>query len=57
MTADIAATVSTGLAMLAGEPLPGDNTGPRLRQYVDDLGRVRPVYWVTALQTVVVVDS
>lgn len=27
----------------------------RLRQYVDDVERVRLVYWVTALQTVVVV--
>jgi hypothetical protein len=24
----------------AGEPLPGDSTGPRLRQYVDDVERV-----------------
>ncbi|TXR91753.1 hypothetical protein EAO73_35820 [Streptomyces sp. col6] len=39
----------------AGEPLPGDNSGPRLRQYVDDVERVRLVYWVTALRTVVVV--
>ncbi|MFD7749661.1 hypothetical protein ACFV2V_26820 [Streptomyces sp. NPDC059698] len=39
----------------AGEPLPGNTTGPRLRQYVDDVERVRLVYWVTALKTVVVV--
>lgn len=39
----------------AGELLPGDNIGPRLRQYVDDVERVRLVYWVTALKTVVVV--
>jgi hypothetical protein len=39
----------------AGEPLPGDSTGPRLRQYVDDVERVRLLYWVTALKTVVVV--
>ncbi|MFC7220878.1 hypothetical protein ACFQLX_22355 [Streptomyces polyrhachis] len=39
----------------AGEPLPGDSRGPRLRQYVDDVERVRLVYWVTALKTVVVV--
>ncbi|MFD4341733.1 hypothetical protein ACFWPP_31685 [Streptomyces anulatus] len=38
-----------------GELLPGDSTGPRLRQYVDDVERVRLVYWVTALKTVVVV--
>ncbi|MFE9016697.1 hypothetical protein [Streptomyces cyaneofuscatus] len=31
----------------AGELLPGDNTGPQLRQYVDDVERVRLVYWVT----------
>ncbi|MEV5242920.1 hypothetical protein AB0K89_27985 [Streptomyces cinnamoneus] len=37
----------------AGEPLPGDSSGPRLRQYVDDVERVRLVYWVTALKTVV----
>ncbi|MET9127793.1 hypothetical protein [Streptomyces sp. NPDC004528] len=28
----------------AGEPLPGDSTGPRLRQYVDDVERVRLLY-------------
>ncbi|MYW08542.1 hypothetical protein GT034_09310 [Streptomyces sp. SID2563] len=39
----------------AGEPFPGDSSGPRLRQYVDDVERVRLVYWVTALRTVVVV--
>ncbi|MGW3160771.1 hypothetical protein [Streptomyces sp. NPDC001089] len=39
----------------AGEPLPGDSTGPRLCQYVDDVERVRLLYWVTALKTVVVV--
>ncbi|MHA4820437.1 hypothetical protein ACXZ65_39520 [Streptomyces aculeolatus] len=38
-----------------GEPLPGDSTGPQLRQYVDDVERVRLLYWVTALKTVVVV--
>ncbi|MCX4444857.1 hypothetical protein [Streptomyces sp. NBC_01789] len=37
----------------AGEPLPGDSTGPQLRSYVDDVERVRLVYWVTALRTVV----
>lgn len=39
----------------AGELLPGNGTGPRLRQYVDEVERVRLVYWVTALKTVVVV--
>ncbi|MFF9654114.1 hypothetical protein [Streptomyces sp. NPDC014622] len=39
----------------AGEPLPGNSTDPRLRQYVDDVERVRLLYWVTALKTVVVV--
>ncbi|MEV6535865.1 hypothetical protein ACGFWD_40790 [Streptomyces sp. NPDC048448] len=39
----------------AGEPLPGDSTGPQLRQYVDDVERVRLLYWVTALKTVVVI--
>ncbi|TXS52764.1 hypothetical protein [Streptomyces sp. t39] len=39
----------------AGEPLPGDSTGPQLRQYTDDVEHVRLVYWVTALRTVVVV--
>ncbi|MHA4819484.1 hypothetical protein ACXZ65_34605 [Streptomyces aculeolatus] len=38
-----------------GEPLPGNSTGPQLRQYVDDVERVRLLYWVTALKTVVVV--
>ncbi|MFK0222992.1 hypothetical protein ACIQWN_33005 [Streptomyces vinaceus] len=37
-----------------GEALPGDTAGPLLRQYTDDLGRVRLLYWVTALRTVVV---
>lgn len=39
----------------AGDLLPGASTGPRLRSYVDDVERVRLVYWVTALKTVVVV--
>ncbi|MDG9687805.1 hypothetical protein QC334_34620 [Streptomyces sp. DH18] len=39
----------------AGDPIPGDSTGPRLRQYVDDVERVRLLYWVSALGTVVVV--
>ncbi|MFJ7062593.1 hypothetical protein ACIQVA_33685 [Streptomyces microflavus] len=38
-----------------GELLPGHSTGPQLRQYVDDVERVRLVYWVTALKTMVVV--
>ncbi|MFJ8143119.1 hypothetical protein [Streptomyces sp. NPDC096013] len=38
-----------------GEPIPGDASGPQLRQYTDDLERVRLLYWVTALRTVVVV--
>ncbi|MFE5197923.1 hypothetical protein ACFQ93_30000 [Streptomyces sp. NPDC056601] len=38
-----------------GEPIPGDTSGPRLRQYTDDVERVRLLYWVTALRTVVVV--
>ncbi|MEV1048721.1 sigma factor-like helix-turn-helix DNA-binding protein [Streptomyces sp. NPDC049916] len=37
------------------ELLPGNSTGPQLRQYVDDVERVRLVYWVTALETIVVV--
>ncbi|WP_432171227.1 hypothetical protein [Streptomyces sp. 1222.5] len=39
----------------AGEPLPGDSSGRQVRQYVDDVERVRLVYWVTAMKTVVVV--
>ncbi|MFB6578524.1 hypothetical protein ACFQ9Q_39340 [Streptomyces virginiae] len=38
-----------------GEPIPGDTTGPQLRQYADDLEAVRVLYFVTALRTVVVV--
>ncbi|MFE4055613.1 hypothetical protein ACFXP3_04755 [Streptomyces sp. NPDC059096] len=38
-----------------GEPLPGDAAGPQLRAYTDDVERVRILYWVTALKTVVVV--
>ncbi|MFI2764817.1 hypothetical protein ACH5A3_39310 [Streptomyces echinatus] len=39
----------------AGEPLPGDSSGPALRQYTDDVEAVRVLYFVTALRTVVVV--
>ncbi|MBK3603298.1 MULTISPECIES: hypothetical protein [unclassified Streptomyces] len=38
-----------------GEALPGDSAGPQLRQYTDDVERVRLLYWVSALRTVVVV--
>ncbi|MFD7996826.1 hypothetical protein [Streptomyces mexicanus] len=38
-----------------GEPIPGDTTGPQLRQYTDDVEQVRILYFVTALRTVVVV--
>ncbi|MYW18142.1 hypothetical protein GT039_21780, partial [Streptomyces sp. SID2955] len=39
----------------AGEPLPGDSSGPSLRQYTDEVETVRVLYFVTALRTVVVV--
>ncbi|TXS33614.1 hypothetical protein EAO71_02645 [Streptomyces sp. ms191] len=39
----------------AGEPIPGDTTGPQLRQYADEVEQVRVLYFVTALRTVVVV--
>ncbi|WP_327187391.1 hypothetical protein [Streptomyces sp. NBC_01334] len=38
-----------------GDAIPGDTTGPRLRQYTDELEAVRILYFVTALRTVVVV--
>ncbi|MFC9646727.1 hypothetical protein ACFTZF_51375 [Streptomyces mirabilis] len=38
-----------------GEPIPGDTTRPELRQYADEIERVRLLYFVTALRTVVVV--
>ncbi|GGQ88541.1 hypothetical protein GCM10010250_69330 [Streptomyces althioticus] len=38
-----------------GEPIPGDTVGPRLREYADEVERVRLLYWVTAFRTVVVV--
>ncbi|WP_331756554.1 hypothetical protein [Streptomyces sp. NBC_01568] len=38
-----------------GDPIPGDTTGPMLRQYADELEAVRVLYFVTALRTVVVV--
>jgi hypothetical protein len=38
----------------AGEPIPGDTAGPQLRQYTDEVERVRLLYWVTALRTVVI---
>ncbi|WP_331738242.1 hypothetical protein [Streptomyces sp. NBC_01276] len=39
----------------AGEPIPADSAGPRLRQYADELEGVRVLYFVTALRTIVVV--
>jgi hypothetical protein len=41
----------------AGEPLSGESTSLRLRQYVDDVERVRLPYWVSALRTVVISGS
>ncbi|WP_316784939.1 hypothetical protein [Streptomyces sasae] len=38
-----------------GGPIPGDTTGPRMRQYTDDIEQVRVLYFVTALRTVVVI--
>ncbi|EHM30885.1 hypothetical protein ACFWEH_22920 [Streptomyces anulatus] len=38
-----------------GEPIPGNADGPLLREYTDDVERVRLVYWISALRTVVVV--
>ncbi|MGZ2362289.1 hypothetical protein LRE75_37455 [Streptomyces sp. 372A] len=38
-----------------GEPIPGSAAGPQLREYADEVERVRLLYWVTALKTVVVV--
>jgi hypothetical protein len=38
-----------------GEPIPGSAAGPQLREYADEAERVRLLYWVTALKTVVVV--
>ncbi|MET8481814.1 hypothetical protein ABZV68_32260 [Streptomyces clavifer] len=38
-----------------GEPIPGETTGPQLLQYADEVERVRVLYFVTALRTVVVV--
>ncbi|CAL9668545.1 hypothetical protein [Streptomyces sp. enrichment culture] len=38
-----------------GEPIPGDIAGPQLRVYADQVERVRLLYWVTPLRTVVVI--
>ncbi|MEU2509719.1 hypothetical protein ABZ621_34150 [Streptomyces sp. NPDC007863] len=38
-----------------GEPIPGGTGGPQLLQYADEVERVRLLYFVTALKTVVVV--
>ncbi|MFD9444212.1 hypothetical protein ACFWBR_38010 [Streptomyces sp. NPDC060006] len=38
-----------------GDPIPGNTTGPQLRQYTDEVEAVRVLYFVTALRTVVVV--
>ncbi|MFD4022228.1 hypothetical protein ACFWRV_01735 [Streptomyces sp. NPDC058576] len=34
---------------------PGDTAGLLLHEYTDDVERVRVVYWISALRTVVVV--
>ncbi|WP_438490797.1 hypothetical protein [Streptomyces sp. S186] len=49
------ALVVLSVAPDAGEPIPGDTTGPQLRQYTDEVESVRVLYFVTALRTVVVV--
>ncbi|MFE1271334.1 hypothetical protein [Streptomyces sp. NPDC058758] len=38
-----------------GVPIPGSAAGPHLREYADEVERMRLLYWVTALRTVVVV--
>ncbi|MFD9807686.1 hypothetical protein ACFWZZ_10485 [[Kitasatospora] papulosa] len=38
-----------------GEPIPGTAAGPQLREYADDVERVRILYWISVLKTVVVV--
>lgn len=38
-----------------GEPIPATAAGPRLREFTDDVERVRLLYWTSALGTVVVV--
>lgn len=38
-----------------GEPLPADSIAPQLCQYTDEIERVRLLYWVTALRTIIVV--
>ncbi|MFB8027248.1 MULTISPECIES: hypothetical protein [unclassified Streptomyces] len=38
-----------------GEPIPGPDTQPTLRQYADEIEDVRVLYFITALRTVVVV--
>ncbi|MBW5254848.1 hypothetical protein JGS39_38890 [Streptomyces sp. P01-B04] len=38
-----------------GEPIPEGTAGPQLREYADEVERVRLLYWVSALGTVVVV--
>ncbi|MFJ8848394.1 hypothetical protein ACIRFF_36535 [Streptomyces cyaneofuscatus] len=38
-----------------GELLPGGPAGPRLREYADEVERVRILYWMSALGTIVVV--
>lgn len=38
-----------------GQPIPGSAAGPQLREYADDVERVRILYWVSVLRTVIVV--
>ncbi|WP_234312853.1 hypothetical protein [Streptomyces sp. NRRL F-5065] len=49
------ALVVVSVAPEVGAPIPGDTAGPQLREYTDEVERVRLLYWVTALKTVVVV--
>ncbi|WP_331740831.1 hypothetical protein OG323_37320 (plasmid) [Streptomyces cyaneofuscatus] len=59
VAADLAGAAGNALVVIsvdpdAGELLSGDSSGPQLRQYADDVERVRLLYWVSALGTVVV---
>lgn len=49
------ALVVTSVDPEIGEPIPGDTADPRLHVYADEVERVRLLYRVTALRTVVVV--
>jgi hypothetical protein len=49
------ALVALSVTPESGTPIPGNASGPELREYADEIEAVRILYYLTALRTVVVV--